>query len=48
MARCLSLFEDSCVVTQTVRHGVPVDVAAEMSGARRVHRAVEQVGKEST
>ncbi len=27
--RCLSLFEDFCVVTDSVRHGIEVDVAVE-------------------
>lgn len=26
LARCLSLFEDYCVVTESVRHGLPVEV----------------------
>jgi uncharacterized OsmC-like protein len=26
LERCLGLFEDFCVVTESVRHGVPVDV----------------------
>lgn len=27
--RCLSIYEDFCVVTQAVRHGVPVEVRVE-------------------
>jgi len=34
MQRCLELFEDFCVVTQSVRAGIAVDVAVEpISGA---------------
>jgi organic hydroperoxide reductase OsmC/OhrA len=29
MQRCLELFEDFCVVTQSVRQGIDVDVAVE-------------------
>lgn len=29
MRRCLDLFEEFCVVTQSVRQGIPVDVAVE-------------------
>ena len=29
MRRCLELFEDFCVVTQSVRNGIEVDVAVE-------------------
>lgn len=29
LARCLTLFEDFCVVTQSVRQGVPVEVTVE-------------------
>lgn len=32
MNRCLELFEDFCVVTQSVRRGIPVDVAVEPAG----------------
>lgn len=29
MARCLALFEDFCIVTESVRHGIDVDVDVE-------------------
>lgn len=32
MARCLELFEDFCVVTESVRHGIGVDVAVRPTG----------------
>lgn len=32
-ARCLEIFEDFCVVTGSVRHGLEVDVTVEPSGA---------------
>jgi organic hydroperoxide reductase OsmC/OhrA len=35
MRRCLELFEDFCVVTQSVRQGVEVDVAVEPVGQSR-------------
>lgn len=33
MARCLELFEDFCVVTQSVREGIDVQVTVEPEGA---------------
>ncbi len=30
MSRCLGLFEDFCIVTESVRSGVPVEVQVEM------------------
>ena len=33
MARCLEVFEDFCVVTESVRHGVDVQVAVAPQGA---------------
>jgi uncharacterized OsmC-like protein len=35
MRRCLELFEDFCVVTQSVRQGIEVDVAVEPIGEQR-------------
>ncbi len=32
--RCASLYEDFCIVTESVRHGVPVDVRIETRQAR--------------
>lgn len=29
MGRCLELFEDFCIVTESVRHGIPVTVSVE-------------------
>jgi len=34
MARCVSMYEDFCVVTQSVRNGVAVDVSLEVPDAR--------------
>lgn len=34
MGRCMGLFEDFCVVTQSVRGGIPVDVSVEVPEAR--------------
>lgn len=31
-ARCAHLFEDFCVVTESVRHGIPVDVSVTVNG----------------
>jgi uncharacterized OsmC-like protein len=33
VGRCLELFEDFCVVTQSVRQGLPVDVTVEVTAA---------------
>ncbi len=32
VGRCLELFEDFCVVTESVRHGIAVDVAVDVDG----------------
>ena len=36
MRRCLALFEDFCVVTDSVRKGIAVDVAVEPTSEQRV------------
>jgi organic hydroperoxide reductase OsmC/OhrA len=38
MRRCLELFEDFCVVTQSVRQGIEVDVAVEPLGRAATER----------
>lgn len=35
--RCLGLFEDYCLVTESVRHGIPVQVEVMDSNGERVH-----------
>ena len=37
LGRCLEQFEDFCVVTESIRHGVPVSVEVVDSGGRTVH-----------
>ncbi|HKK09101.1 MAG TPA: OsmC family protein [Gemmatimonadota bacterium] len=39
--RCLGLFEDYCVVTQSVRQGIDVEVAVFDRDGRELHRATE-------
>ena len=34
IGRCMGLFKDFCVVTQSVRGGIPVDVSVEVPRAR--------------
>jgi hypothetical protein len=36
MQRCLELFEEFCVVTQSVRAGIEVDVVVEPVGSEQV------------
>ena len=37
LARCANLFEDFCTVTESVRHGIPVNVSLEASPSARRH-----------
>lgn len=37
--RCLSLFEDFCVVTASIREGIPVAVTVENEAGEVLHRA---------
>lgn len=39
MERCLELFEDFCVVTESVRHGIPVDVRVDPAMPSDSHRS---------
>jgi organic hydroperoxide reductase OsmC/OhrA len=39
LARCLDLFEDFCVVTASVRQGIPVTVEVVGPGGEVLHRA---------
>ena len=39
MKRCLGLFEDFCVVTDSIRQGIPVDVTVENSAGEVLHQA---------
>lgn len=35
--RCMAQFEDFCVVTESIRHGIPVDVEVVDAAGRMVH-----------
>ncbi len=37
LARCLGLFEDFCVITTSVRQGIPVAVTIRVDGEEAVH-----------
>ena len=39
MKRCLNLFEDFCVVTESLREGFPVDVTVSNSAGAKLHRS---------
>ncbi len=39
LARCRELFEDYCVVTQSVRTGIPVEVEVRGAGGELLYRA---------
>lgn len=45
MGRCMGLFEDFCVVTQSVRGGIPVDVSVKVPEARYKDRAATAPGE---
>jgi uncharacterized OsmC-like protein len=34
LARCLALFEDFCIITASVRQGIPVEVGIRVNGER--------------
>ena len=37
LERCMAQFEDFCVVTESIRHGVPVDVEVVDASGRTLH-----------
>ncbi|MDE2089016.1 MAG: OsmC family protein [Gammaproteobacteria bacterium] len=39
LARCAEIFEDFCVVTESVRHGIPVQVEVLDPGGARLHKS---------
>jgi hypothetical protein len=39
--RCMAQFEDFCVVTESIRHGVPVDVEVVDASGRTLHERKE-------
>ena len=39
--RCMAQFEDFCVVTESIRHGIPVDVEVVDAAGRPLHRRTE-------
>jgi uncharacterized OsmC-like protein len=41
LARCMAQFEDFCVVTESIRHGIPVDVEVVDAAGRTLHTRKE-------
>lgn len=39
--RCMAQFEDFCVVTESIRHGIPVDVEVVDASGRTLHERKE-------
>ena len=39
--RCMAQFEDFCVVTESIRHGIPVDVEVVDAAGRTLHGRTE-------
>src|SRR5512134_3321131 len=37
LERCMGQFEDFCVVTESIRHGIPVDVEVVDAAGRKLH-----------
>jgi uncharacterized OsmC-like protein len=40
--RCASLFEDYCIVTESVRHGIPVSVTIVDPAGNELHRSTSE------
>lgn len=41
LERCMEQFEDFCVVTESIRHGIPVSVEVVDASGRKLHEAGE-------
>jgi uncharacterized OsmC-like protein len=41
LERCMAQFEDFCVVTESIRHGIPVDVEVVDASGRTLHERKE-------
>lgn len=41
LERCMAQFEDFCVVTESIRHGIPVDVEVVDAAGRLLHERKE-------
>ena len=41
LERCMAQFEDFCVVTESIRHGIPVDVEVVDASGRTLHERRE-------
>jgi uncharacterized OsmC-like protein len=45
LQRCLDQFEDFCIVTESIRHGIPVSVNVVDASGRTLHKSGESVAR---